>query len=353
MIENDVNISFDNYVEKFLEFYNKHFPLRKHTFKEKHKDKTYITQAIKNSIKHRNKLQKLYAKWPITYGAVFKRYRNMLTSIIRTAKENHYKCQLKENEGNAKKTWGIVSSLLGKSNSALPNCMSFENNMHSNNQDIADSFNNYFCNIASTLAKNIRQSNVPYDYYLPERARCSFFLRPTTPLEVKSIIKNLKLAAAGFDDIHIKVIKACSDEISQFLVYIINRSFNEGCFPKHLQIARVIPLHKKGDKLIHSNYRPVSILPSLSKIFEKAVAIRLTDYLSKHSFLSNDQFGFRPNYSTDLALHYFCQNIHNALDNRKFQISVFCDLSKAFDTISHNFVRKVKQIWRMIGFKVI
>lgn len=86
----------------------------------------------------------------------------------------------------------------------------------------------------------------------------------------------------------------------------------------------VIPLHKQGDKFTHSNYRPVSILPSLSKIFEKAIAIRLIDYISiDQSVLSNDQFGFRPNHSTELASHYLCQNIHNAIDNKGFQIFFF------------------------------
>ena len=78
----------------------------------------------------------------------------------------------------------------------------------------------------------------------------------------------------------------------------------QGCFPNHLQIARVIPIYKKGDQSLFSNYRPVSILPSINKIFEKIVANRLLNYVTSKSLLSINQFGFRPNYSTKLAIHH-------------------------------------------------
>lgn len=101
-------------MEKFLELYDHHFPLKEFTRKENHINKPYITQAIKTSIKRRNKLQKLYAKWPLTYGKTFTLYRNTLTSMIRSAKENYYKSKLKENTGNTKKTWDIIKPLWGK-----------------------------------------------------------------------------------------------------------------------------------------------------------------------------------------------------------------------------------------------
>ena len=86
----------------------------------------------------------------------------------------------------------------------------------------------------------------------------------------------------------------------------------------------------------HANYRPVSILPSLSKIIEKLFATRLTDYFTQSSLLSERQYGFRPKYSTELAIHQLSQNIYDTLDNKQYQITVICDLSKAFDTVSHN-----------------
>lgn len=350
MVADDVNASFDNYMKKFLNLYNHHYPLKQFTCKEKHINKPYITPAIKTSIKHRNKLQKLYAKWPLTYGKTFKQYRNTLTSLIRSAKENYYKSKLKENTGNTKKTWDIVNTIMGKSSDKkLPNFVSFHDHDSYSNQEIAESFNAYFSNVANRLAMNIQEAPDPFTSYMPEPAPFSFFLRPTLLPEIKSVITNLKVTAAGFDDVHVKVLKQISNEISPFFVYIINRSFKEGCFPKHLQVARIVPVLKKGDKTLHTNYRPVSILPSFSKIFEKIVALRLMDYISKCSILSDTQFGFRPGYSTQLALHHLCQNIHKTLDNKGYQISVFCDLSKAFDTISHSILLHKLKIYGIRG----
>lgn len=102
MKANDVNLSFDNYIKIVLKLYNKYFSLKEHTYKEKHNDKLYITRAIK-PIKHRNTLQKLYAKWPRT-AKISKQYGNMLTSVIRAAKENYCKSKLQGNTGSAKKT---------------------------------------------------------------------------------------------------------------------------------------------------------------------------------------------------------------------------------------------------------
>ena len=116
---------------------------------------------------------------------------------------------------------------------------------------------------------NIHEAPEPFTSYMPEPALFSFFLRPVLFSEIKSVITNLKVTSAGFDDIHIKILKQISTEIAPFLVYIINRSFKEGCFPKHLQVARIVSMHIKGETTLHTNYRPVSILSNFSKIFEK------------------------------------------------------------------------------------
>ena len=159
---------------------------------------------------------------------------------------------------------------------------------------------------------------------------------PTTVFEVESIIDNMKVSSPGHDDIAMKIIKECSKIISPYLVFLINKSFQEGSFPDHLKIARIVPVFKKGDSSLLQNCRPISVLPSFSKIFEKVMVVRLTNYLTKHSILSPSQYGFRSQLSTELAVFHLCQNIYNALDSKMFQLTVFCDLTKAFDTISHN-----------------
>ena len=112
----DVNNDFDIYMNTFTQLYNRYFYVREYKVKKEHTSKPYITEGIRKSIKHRNKLQKLSAKWPLTYEKEFKRYRNMLTSIIKTAKDSYYKSTLKDNAGNPSKTWQIINDILKRKN---------------------------------------------------------------------------------------------------------------------------------------------------------------------------------------------------------------------------------------------
>ena len=102
-----------------------------------------------------------------------------------------------------------------------------------------------------------------------------------------------------------------------------------------LKIARVVPLFKAGDKSMFSNYRPISVLTSFSKILEKLVYNRLIDYLSKYKIPSDNQFGFRKHHSTEYALALLYDKICSAIDSNDATVEIFIDLSKAFDTVNH------------------
>jgi len=105
--------------------------------------------------------------------------------------------------------------------------------------------------------------------------------------------------------------------------------------PNDLKVAKVCPIFKSGDRSQFNNYRPVSILPSISKIFEKLVCNRLMEYLSKFEILCDNQYGFRRNYDTSMAVVDTVDKISSAMDSNKFSIGLFIDLSKAFDTLNH------------------
>ena len=111
---------------------------------------------------------------------------------------------------------------------------------------------------------------------------------------------------------------------------------NANVFPDELKIARVIPLYKSGDKNDISNYRPISLLPMLSKIFEKLIHSRLTNFFEETNVLYNKQFGFRKEHSTVHALNTAITQIINSLNNNEVVVGVFLDFSKAFDTVMHN-----------------
>ena len=141
--------------------------------------------------------------------------------------------------------------------------------------------------------------------------------------------------ASGPNSIPTRILKLFKKEFSKRISDIINLSFNQSVFPNLLKIANVILIHKKGDKLDCNNYRPVSLLSNISKIFEKFMHNRLTNFLLINKLLFSHQFGFRNRYSTNHALTSLTEKIRKAFDEDTFACGVFIDLQKAFDTVDH------------------
>ena len=161
-------------------------------------------------------------------------------------------------------------------------------------------------------------------------------LKFVSPAEIENVAKSLKAKNSyGYDEISTKVIKQSILYISSPLAYICNLMLSSGVFPTRLKFAEIKPLYKKGDKMDITNYRPISLLPSFSKIFEKVIFRRLTQHFDGNEILANEQFGFRSNSSTDLASYNLINEILMALNNKLLVGGIFCDLRKAFDCVDH------------------
>ena len=130
---------------------------------------------------------------------------------------------------------------------------------------------------------------------------------------------------------------------------ILNSSFFYGIFPESMKIGKITPVYKKGDPMICSNYRPISSLPYLSKIPERCMANRIISFFNKHSLFSDKQFGFLKNKSTQDALLNFCENVYDALNARKHNISILIDLKAAFDTVNHSILLKKLELYGIRG----
>ena len=114
----------------------------------------------------------------------------------------------------------------------------------------------------------------------------------------------------------------------------MNQIIHTGEFPDQLKLSRVKPLFKKGDQCCLSNYRPISLLPSISKIFEHVIADQLTNYLTSNHLFCLEQFGFKPGHSTELAALQLVNHIITEMDNYNVPTNIYLDLSKAFDTLN-------------------
>ena len=131
---------------------------------------------------------------------------------------------------------------------------------------------------------------------------------------------------------------------------MINLSLSQGIFPNKLKVAKVVPIFKSGEQSSFTNYRPISVLPVLSKIYEKVVYKRLLNYLTENNILYHNQFGFRNRHSTAHAIVHLLDQISKAIDNNQFTIGVFLDLSKAFDTVNHNILLSKLQHYGINNF---
>ena len=146
----------------------------------------------------------------------------------------------------------------------------------------------------------------------------------------------VKKKSLGPNSIPIYILKCYNKFFSEKLSNIINLSFVTGIFSDLLKLAKVIPTCKKDDEQLCENYRPISILPVLSKIFEKIIYKRMSEFLSKNNLIYSKQFGFRSNYSTNHALISLTENMNYNLDARRYTAGIFIDLQKAVDTVNHN-----------------
>ena len=162
-------------------------------------------------------------------------------------------------------------------------------------------------------------------------------MRPIVEDEILQIINKFdKNKSAGHDVIGNLIVKGVAKEIVHPLTAIFNRSLITGEFPDSLKIAKVILIHKKDDKEILSNYRPVSVLPCFSKILERLIFDRCIEFIENNNILNAKQFGFRAHHSTHMATMQLVDKINNAVEKNETTIRVYLDLSKAFDTIDHD-----------------
>jgi hypothetical protein len=160
---------------------------------------------------------------------------------------------------------------------------------------------------------------------------------PTTEQEINNVVQALESKkSSGKDELSVDIMKKSVHTILKPLAYICNKSMEFGYVPSSMKVAKVCPIHKDGSHSDLNNYRPISVLPSFSKILEKIVYSRFYNFVLKNNILFENQFGFQTAKSTYMALMILYDKISEALDKGEHVIGIFVDLRKAFDTIDHS-----------------
>ena len=180
----------------------------------------------------------------------------------------------------------------------------------------------------------------PMDY-LTAKVNKSVYLSYTDAAEVAKLIQSLdNKKSSGFDRISNKLLKSSCYIIVPFIVNLFNMCIHDGIFPDSFKVAQVIPLFKGGDKEDPSCYRPISLLPTFGKLFEKIISVRIINFLNKFDLFSSHQFGFRENYSAEYAILDIHEKLLNNLDKGLTSCAIFLDLAKAFDSVNHEILLK-------------
>ena len=217
---------------------------------------------------------------------------------------------------------------------------------------IANKFNQYFANIGSTLADKI-PSATHFNSYLSNPVDSVFSFHTVTEENISHIINKLKNKVSyGHDSISSIMIKRAHEPLIKPLTLLINQTLCTGIFPDDLKISRIRPLFKQGSSSLFSNYRPISLLSSVSKIYEYVVFEQLLLYMEDNGLFYNDQFGFRPGHSTELASVRFVDTLVQQMDNFNIPISILIDLSKAFDTLDHKIMLSKLRHYGVTGIEL-
>ena len=277
----DVNKSMTDFITSYNNILDRHAP-KKYVTKKQAKliSKPWITKGILKSIKVKDKLYKKYivAKDNHNKSEIFnkfKKYRNIVSNLIKYSKREYYTSFFNKNINDIKNTWKGIKQIINISSQKTnkPSSLLINNNICTDNLSIANHFNDFFSTIANKLESKIIPTQSCFSDYLTAPNPNSIFLNPVSENEINQCILNLNLGkSTGPNSIPTLMLKHTSKIISKPLMTVINNSLLSGVFPDMFKIAQVIPIFKKGSKLESSNYRPISLLSNLSRIFERIIA---------------------------------------------------------------------------------
>ena len=299
----DSALNFEAWTTTFMKVYNKHAPIK--TKRVKHETQPeWINDEIKTAMKTRD------AHYKLKDWKQYKFWRNKIAVLIRTSKRDFFARSI-AGDKDTSFLWKHVRNISGKNNEKrIPQEIIIDNESINEKTDIIENLNLFFSKISEKLKSEHPQHNLHNDF-----GKLSSYVDTKVPRNVEFVIplmKNTDLLsiigsldttkAAGFDGITAKYLKKSAETVSPSLLTIINISISTGQFPDALKVAKIIPIHKSGQQNEPSNYRPISILSTLSKIIEKHITKHLFAYLNKYSLLHKSQTGFRKHHSCNTVL---------------------------------------------------
>jgi exonuclease III len=329
--ETDTNTAFNAFHELVILFYNLCFPWIKIIRKNKPIMNRWLTKGIKVCCANKRKLRRIVTKHSENRDIVkqYKTYTRVLKSCLHKSRQISNYRFIRNAKNVCKASWQLI-----KNNCAHNVSNNYDELIEANKTNpvsLADKFNDFFIELTNkkktlttAVCPNIQQ-NIN-----------SLFLSSVSSADIQKAIKLLNNTnSTGYDGICTNVIKSSDKALAAPLAHIMNISFLQGVFPERLKYSVIKPLHKKGPKTDLNNYRPVTLIPVISKIFEKVMYDKIMNFVTKNNILVDNQFGFRKNSSTALACFHLVREVIESLDKQTPIVAIFLDMSKAFDFVDH------------------
>ena len=341
--ETDPNVAYEIFQERYCKHYHDSLTTKTTTIGPKRLPRQpWMTSDILKMMRRRDRLVKL-----TTRQDEYKQLRNEITKLCRKAERSYIDKKIQDNLNNTKEHWKILKKLMGKMNDKSNFPLSFKNGdiWVTDTLENAENLNAYYANVGPETNRSVGASLKSPDHFLckfAKRNQHELLFTEFTEDEVIQASKNInKKKSCDAYGLSQTVVLNDIDIIAPMIAHIANCSLEEGKCPDLSKIARVIPVYKeKGEKYLYSNYRPISLIPVFSKIIEKLVYNKIFHFLVRYQILFKSQYGFRKGHSTAHATLDFVKTIEKALQDNEYAIGVFCDLSKAFDTLDHGILLK-------------
>lgn len=341
----DSELAASAFVRMIMDIVNRHTCL-KYIPSRKRIIKPWITPGLLRCLRNRDKLYRDTKKDPKNHTKylIYNRYKNFINNLIKKVKREYECNEFRKIKNSPKDTWKLIKNIgnINKITNPAKELISCAEPTL-----VVNKINNVFANVGKELALKITNGNRSAVLHSPQQTRndttqtepCpplnSMSLYATDCEEIEQIINDLKnTSATGWDGIPTSVIKSAKVVLVPILAHIFNLSLGSGVFPLVFKKALVHPIHKGGDRDSVTNYRPISVLSTLSKILEKILNKRLVGYLETNNIIADNQYGFRKGKSTEDAVLHLTEIVTRNLNSKLKTIGLFLDLSKAFDTVS-------------------
>ena len=293
----------------------------------------WITTILKKRMNVRDRLKKKAIKTENTsIWNQFRKLKNQVNQEIKSAKKAYYNNAFNNCAGDQRKTWKTINELTSrKSNKTVIYEIQYQGQKTNSQAEVSELLNTFFVEIGPSLSRNVANVDTTYEEFLCATTK-EFIFEKTTTAHILSLLSKLcKSKATGLDKISAKLLKECPDLIAESLTLIFNQSLSTGIFPDEWKSARVTPLYKNsGKRNDPTNYRPISVIPVVAKVFERVVYDQLYHYLTENCIISPYQSGFRSLHSTVTALLEATDSWAMNIDRGLVNAVVFLDLKKSF-----------------------